>query len=118
MPTDAQIALAKTRSLKSTIFNAMAELGMRAEEALDAGDEALSSQLSLKLVSLGQQAALVRRTEIQLLSETSLAGPTAKLESIASDARTTLKSLKETADTLAHAAQLITIVGRLSSTFT
>lgn len=117
MASERQLALAKTRSLKLTVINAMAELGLRSEKALERGEDGLSSQLSLQIVALGKQAAVLRRTEIRLLGEESLAGPIARLEDIASDARQSLARLKSAADALAETATLITILGRITGLF-
>lgn len=115
MTTDLQLALAKTRSMKITLFNAIAELGIRSEQALIDGNETLSSQLSLQAVALGKQATNVRRAESKIRAANGLSQAVSKLDLIAADAREALARLEGTANSLAAATKLINIVSKVIS---
>lgn len=118
MTTDIQIALAKTRSMKVTVANAVGELGMRSEAAFNTGNASLGNKLERQAIELARQVIELRRTEDRIRAATGLTPAITELDKIASDARKALGRLERTSDALAEAAKLATILANLAGVLT
>lgn len=103
-------------SLKISIINAIAELGLRAEAAEKAGDEVQRAALSHESVRLAMEATTLRRAELAA-KNTDLNDLLGELQSIAADARRVSSSIDRTGDIIAHVEELITLIGRTAFRF-
>ena len=114
MSSNRQKALAKIQSLKSTHFNAIAELELRAEQAADRDEDVLSGRLSLQAVALAKEAIRIRKAEDQIRVTMPLSPVVAQLDALAADGRSALARLKNVSNALGTAAQLIGIFQRIA----
>ncbi|SOH93909.1 hypothetical protein SAMN06273572_102588 [Monaibacterium marinum] len=98
-------------SLKISIINAIAELGLRAEAAERDGDEMQRAALSHESVRLAMEATTLRRAELAA-KNTELNDLLDEMKSIAAEAKKASACIDRTADTFTHVEELITLIGR------
>lgn len=117
MSTGKNTALAKTHSLKITMFNAITELEVQAEAARLAENHSLSGDLSRKANELAEKAILIRRAEDEIRLRNSLRDEIDQLDRIASDSRKMLKRLKKISEALDASARLIQLITQIAGIF-
>ena len=112
-----QDAMSKINSMKITLFNAISELEVQASNARKAGNNDLSSKLSLQSVALAKLAIKVRKAEDAIRLKIPLISAINELAAIAGDARSKLADLRKTEKFLDEAAKLITIIAKVATVF-
>ena len=100
--------------IKISLVNAIAELGIRAEQAMNEGDETLSSQLSLQAVVLSKQARNIRLAELRIRAASGLSDAVEiRLDRIAKDARVAFERLEGTGNALAASNTLVNVFSKV-----
>lgn len=114
MPSNRQLAIAKLRSMRNSLFEAITELQVQATAAADRGQDDLSSQLSLRAIALTKESVRLRRAEDAIRAQMPITATVHQLSGLADQARNAVRRLRTISELLANTTSLVNIIRRLT----